>query len=118
MPGNAHRGEPVCRGCRNRRACEASLILWYYRRPERYATPNSNGAVPDIASSMKQYLALAAIVFAGIIPFSSRAVFMDEHIFLKIAQNAQQNWSFPQDVSSVFFGVPTANFAAHTHPPR
>jgi 4-amino-4-deoxy-L-arabinose transferase-like glycosyltransferase len=66
---------------------------------------------------MKQYFILAVIVLAGIIPFSSRAVFMDEHIFLKIADNAQNNFWFPQDIPSVFFGIPMANFAAHTHPP-
>src|SRR5437879_3840948 len=66
---------------------------------------------------MKQYVILALVVLAGVIPFSSRAVFMDEHIFLKIAQNAQQNWLFPQDTPSIFFGIPFANFAAHTHPP-
>ena len=66
---------------------------------------------------MKRYLALAVIVLAGIIPFASRAVFMDEHIFLQIAENAQHNWLFPQDTPGVFFGIPVANFAAHTHPP-
>src|SRR5437879_1231485 len=70
-----------------------------------------------MTAKMKQYVILALIVLAGIIPFSSRAVFMDEHIFLKIAQNAQHNWQFPQDTPSVFFGIPFANFAAHTHPP-
>src|SRR5438034_11542830 len=60
---------------------------------------------------------LAAVVLAGIIPFSSRAVFMDEHIFLQIAQSAQIHWFFPQDTPGIFFGAPFANFAAHTHPP-
>jgi 4-amino-4-deoxy-L-arabinose transferase-like glycosyltransferase len=66
---------------------------------------------------MKQYFMLALIVVAGVVPFSSRAVFMDEHIFLKIAKNAQQNWAFPQDTPGMFFGIPLENFAAHTHPP-
>src|SRR5262245_22147570 len=66
---------------------------------------------------MKRYLLLTAVVLATVIPFSSRAVFMDEHIFLKIARNVQTNWLFPQDTPSVFFGIPMANFAAHTHPP-
>src|SRR5262245_1458430 len=66
---------------------------------------------------MKKYAALALIVFAGIIPFASRAVFIDEHIFLRIAENARHNPAFPQEVSSVFFGMPVANFAAQTHPP-
>jgi 4-amino-4-deoxy-L-arabinose transferase-like glycosyltransferase len=66
---------------------------------------------------MKQYLIVALLAVAAVVPFSSRAVFLDEHIFLKIAANAQHNWEFPQDTPSVFFGVPLANYAAHTHPP-
>ncbi len=66
---------------------------------------------------MKSYLCLALIVLAGIVPFSARAVFMDEHIFLQIAENAQRHLLFPEDTPSVFFGIPLKNFAAHTHPP-
>ncbi len=66
---------------------------------------------------MKPYILLTLIVLAVIIPFSSRAVFMDEHIFLQIARNAQHNWLFPNDTPGMFFGMPMANFAAHTHPP-
>jgi hypothetical protein len=66
---------------------------------------------------MKTYLLLAAVVLAGVIPFSSRAVFMDEHIFLQLAQSAQTHWLFPQETPGIFFGTPFANFAAHTHPP-
>jgi 4-amino-4-deoxy-L-arabinose transferase-like glycosyltransferase len=66
---------------------------------------------------MKPYFALACIVLVGIVPFSSRAVFMDEHIYLRIAKTAQHNWLFPQDSPSVFFGLPTANDVAITHPP-
>jgi len=66
---------------------------------------------------MKLRLALACIVLAGIVPFSSRAVFIDEHIYLRIAETAQHNWLFPQDAPSVFFGLPTANDVAITHPP-
>ena len=66
---------------------------------------------------MKSYFLLAAVVLAGVIPFSSRAVFMDEHIFLRIAKTAQTHWIFPQDTPGLFFGLPVANFAAHTHPP-
>src|SRR5262245_6587765 len=66
---------------------------------------------------MKRYVLLACVVLAGIIPFSNRAVFMDEHIFLQIAKSAQTHWFFPQDTAGMFFGTPVANFAAHTHPP-
>ena len=66
---------------------------------------------------VKLYVLLAAIVLAGIIPFSSRAVYMDEHIFLQIARSAQSNWLFPNDTPGLFFGTPLANFASHTHPP-
>src|SRR4051794_31291839 len=66
---------------------------------------------------MKRYGILAAVVLAGVIPFSSRAVFLDEHIFLQIAKSAQTHWLFPQDTPGMFFGLAVANFAAHTHPP-
>jgi hypothetical protein len=66
---------------------------------------------------MKRYAILILVVLAGILPFSSRAVFLDEHIFLQIAKAAQKNWLFPQDTPGIFFGTPVANFAAHTHPP-
>src|ERR1700741_742813 len=66
---------------------------------------------------MKRYLLLTGVVLVAVIPFSSRAVFMDEHIFLKVARSAQTNLIFPQGTPSFFFGIPMANFAAHTHPP-
>src|SRR5438132_1170265 len=66
---------------------------------------------------MKAYLVLAVVVLAGVIPFASRAVFMDEHIFLQIAKSAQTHWLFPQETPGMFFGLPKANFADHTHPP-
>src|SRR5262249_9901499 len=69
------------------------------------------------AICMKTYLLLATVVLAAIVPFSSRAVFMDEHIFLQIARAAQSHWVFPQDTPGMFFGTPIANFSAHTHPP-
>ena len=66
---------------------------------------------------MKKYALLVAVVLAGVIPFASRAVFIDEHIFLQVARSAQTHWLFPQDTPSMFFGIPKANFADHTHPP-
>jgi hypothetical protein len=67
--------------------------------------------------TLGRYLLLAAVVLASVIPFSSRAVFMDEHIFLQIAKAAQTNWLFPQETPGMFFGIPIADFASHTHPP-
>lgn len=66
---------------------------------------------------MKQYVLLAVIVLASVAPFSTRAVFLDEHIYLQIAKSAQSNWAFPQDTPKLFFGTRSANFADHTHPP-
>src|ERR1700722_12056340 len=66
---------------------------------------------------MKNYLILAVIVLCEIAPFSSRAVYMDEHIFLHLAESAQHHWLFPSDTPGMFFGIPVRNFAAHTHPP-
>lgn len=60
---------------------------------------------------------LILAVWMVVVPFAGRAVYMDEHIFLKIAGNVFQNPLFPQDVSSVFFGMDVPDFAAHTHPP-
>src|ERR1700758_3959342 len=66
---------------------------------------------------MKNHILLTLAVVAAIAPFSSRAVYMDEHIFLKIGRVAQTNVFFPQDTTGMFFGIPMKNFAAHTHPP-
>jgi 4-amino-4-deoxy-L-arabinose transferase-like glycosyltransferase len=66
---------------------------------------------------MRNYVLLAALVLAGIVPFASRAVYMDEHIFLHVARSAQTNWFFPQDTPWIFFGTRSPNLAAHTHPP-
>jgi hypothetical protein len=66
---------------------------------------------------MRHYLLLAVIVLAGIIPFSSRAVYLDEHIYLHVAQSAPANWLFPQDTPWIFFGTAVPNLSAHTHPP-
>jgi hypothetical protein len=66
---------------------------------------------------MRNYVLLAAIVLAGIIPFSSRAVYMDEHIFLHVARSAHTNWFFPQETPWIFFGTRVPDLAAHTHPP-
>src|SRR5262245_41009259 len=66
---------------------------------------------------MRNYLLLAAIVLVCIVPFVSRAVYLDEHIYLQIARSAQTNLMFPQDTTETFFGIVVPNFASHTHPP-
>ncbi|MDA2935370.1 hypothetical protein MYX82_13685 [Acidobacteria bacterium AH-259-D05] len=76
--------------------------------PEQAAPPKKKWAVQ---------LLLVLIVFAAILPFTSRAVYMDEHIFLLLARSAQTNWLFPSDTPALFFGRRAANFASHTHPP-
>ena len=62
-------------------------------------------------------LLLVLVVLCVVMPFADRAIYMDEHIFLQLARSAQDNWMFPSDTPSVFFGTPTDDFAAHTHPP-
>ena len=66
---------------------------------------------------MRNYLLLAAIVLVCVVPFSSRAVYLDEHIYLLLARSAHTNWMFPQDTPELFFGIRYPNFAPHTHPP-
>ena len=66
---------------------------------------------------MKPYVLLAVVVLLTVAPFADRGVFMDEHLFLKLAQNAQTNPLFPSDTPGIFFGVETPNFAGNTHPP-
>lgn len=66
---------------------------------------------------MKRGLLLAAIVLASIAPFASRAVFVDENIFLYLAESALERPLFPADIPAVFFGVERPNYSGHTHPP-
>ena len=66
---------------------------------------------------MKQHAVLALAAFLAVAPFASRAVFLDEHLFLRLAQSAKKNPLFPSDTPGLFFGVEIPNFAAHTHPP-
>jgi hypothetical protein len=66
---------------------------------------------------VRTHVLLASVVLAGVILFSTRAVFMDEHIFLQIAKSAQSNWLFPSDTPGMFFGTRLPHFAEHTHPP-
>lgn len=61
-------------------------------------------------------LALGTIVLAIVTAFSSRAVYMDEHIFLTLGRNALENPLYPSDIEFIFFGQ-RANLESHTHPP-
>jgi len=63
------------------------------------------------------YLLLACLVFGQVALFASRAVYLDEPIFLRLANSVESNWRFPSDIPGIFFGMPVDNFAAHTHPP-
>jgi 4-amino-4-deoxy-L-arabinose transferase-like glycosyltransferase len=66
---------------------------------------------------MKPRLLLAALVLASVAPFASRAVFIDEHIYLRLARSALTNPFFPADTPLLFFGTEYPNHAGHTHPP-
>jgi hypothetical protein len=62
-------------------------------------------------------LLLVGVVLASIAPFLGRAVFIDEHIYLRLAQSALDRPLFPADTPLLFFGEEYANHAGHTHPP-
>jgi hypothetical protein len=61
---------------------------------------------------------LITLTLCSIVPFAARAVYLDEHMFLHIAETVwQKDWRFPQDAPWVFFGIPFENLAIQTHPP-
>jgi 4-amino-4-deoxy-L-arabinose transferase-like glycosyltransferase len=60
---------------------------------------------------------LALLVLAAIAPFSNRAVFADEHIYLRLARSALERPLFPADTPLLFFGIQRPNSIGHTHPP-
>ena len=61
---------------------------------------------------------LVALALCSFVPFANRAVYLDEPLFLHIAQSVWENdWLFPQSSSWIFFGIPGTNVAAQTHPP-
>jgi len=61
---------------------------------------------------------LTALVICSVVPFAGRAVYLDEHIYLHVAETAlEKDWRFPQDTPWIFFGTRYQNLAAHTHPP-
>ena len=60
---------------------------------------------------------LGVLVFAGTLPFVNRAIHLDENTYLAIARHVAHNFWFPEDFASLWFGIPSLNFAPHTHPP-
>src|SRR6185503_12500416 len=60
---------------------------------------------------------LVLLVLAAIAPFSNRAVFADEHIYLRLARSALERPLFPADTPLLFFGILRPNSIGHTHPP-
>ena len=100
------------------------LILAYDRvflsrqRARRYHIGVGHTGTTLVRSPARQQIVLILIVVLGVIvPFSNRAVYMDEHIYLGLAQSALNNPMFPQDVRTLYFGAWFKNAADHTHPP-
>jgi 4-amino-4-deoxy-L-arabinose transferase-like glycosyltransferase len=63
-------------------------------------------------------LVLVALTLCSVVPFAARAVYLDEQIYLHIAETAlKKNPLFPQETPWTQFGIPMANLAGHTHPP-
>lgn len=61
---------------------------------------------------------LSALAILSVAPFAARAVYLDEHLYLHIAETAvNKNWMFPLDTPWIFFGIHGANLALVTHPP-
>jgi 4-amino-4-deoxy-L-arabinose transferase-like glycosyltransferase len=60
---------------------------------------------------------LAVLLLAAIAPFFDRAVFADEHIYLRLARSALERPLFPADTPLLFFGIQRPNSIGHTHPP-
>ncbi len=59
---------------------------------------------------------LAALVLSGILPFLSRAVYIDEHQYLFVARSViEKDWLFPQDTKWTFFGKAYENLGTQTH---
>jgi hypothetical protein len=83
--------------------------------------PQTNGRDEKSFSAAKvlaPYLVLTAIVLAAVLPFASRAVYLDEPQYLHVAKSAlTRDWRFPQDVPWVFYGREYPNLSPQAHPP-
>ncbi|MBZ5552115.1 MAG: glycosyltransferase family 39 protein [Acidobacteriia bacterium] len=67
--------------------------------------------------SRRDLTLLGALVLAETLPFVNRAIHLDENTYLAIARHVSHNFWFPEDFASLWFGIPSLNFAPHTHPP-
>jgi hypothetical protein len=68
--------------------------------------------------TMTPIAVLLLLTFCSVVPFAARAVYLDEHIYLHVAETAlNKDLLFPQDTPWIGFGIPMVNLAAHTHPP-
>lgn len=63
------------------------------------------------------YLAIAAFVLGGIALFSSRAVYIDEPVFLALAQTPRHYGLLFEEVYWTFFGIRYPLFGGGSHPP-
>jgi 4-amino-4-deoxy-L-arabinose transferase-like glycosyltransferase len=68
-------------------------------------------------SRLAELAILTVLVLASVALFSDRAIFADEHIYLKLAESALKNPLFPADTPLLFFGLQRPNYIGHTHPP-
>jgi hypothetical protein len=60
---------------------------------------------------------LVALALCSFVPFASRAVYLDEPMYLHIAKSVwEKDWLFPQSTSWIFFGIPEPA-TSQTHPP-
>jgi 4-amino-4-deoxy-L-arabinose transferase-like glycosyltransferase len=61
---------------------------------------------------------LTILTLCSIVPFAARAVYLDEHIYLHVAEMVwAKDWRFPQDTPWIIFGIPMVNLSIHSHPP-
>jgi hypothetical protein len=61
---------------------------------------------------------LIALTLCSFVPFASRAVYLDEPIYLHFAKSlAENHWVYPKDPDWIFFGIHMKNTAMRTHSP-
>jgi hypothetical protein len=60
---------------------------------------------------------LVTLALCSFVPFASRAVYLDEPMYLHIAKSVwEKDWLFPQSTTWIFFGIPEPA-TSQTHPP-
>src|SRR5215470_5540180 len=78
----------------------------------------SNSLMDRRAGKYIAYVWLCVLVLLSVLPFASRAVYMDEPQYLHVAEAAiERDWRFPQDTDWIFFGLKYKNMASQTHLP-